>query len=279
MNEKREYRSNVFCMLMEEPCYALQVYNALNNTNDEDVSLVQMVRFDGGLLLSMRNDAAFIVGTDINLYEHQSTYNPNMPLRCLFYYAEMMSDYVKNKNIYSRTLIKLPIPHFVVFYNGKQKRPELETMSLASAFEKTIKEPEIDLKVSVYNINSNYNMEFLARCGVLRDYMYLIDKVQEYKDDGDALEIAIPKAVDHCISEHVLEKFLRERKGEVTSNMQIDLRWERLLELEKAESREEGLEAGMGIAVRRLYAKGMSIDEIADSLEMDIEVVKKIIEE
>lgn len=125
-------------------------------------------------------------------------------------------------------------------------------------------------------------MEFLAHCGVLRDYMYLVDKVQEYKDDGDALEIAIPKAVDHCISEHVLEKFLRERKGEVTSNMQIDLRWERLLELEKAESREEGreegLEAGMGIAVRKLYAKGMSIDEIADSLEMEMEVVKKIIE-
>lgn len=122
MNGNIEYKNDVFCMLMEYPENALQVYNALNNTDYTDAGLVEMKTIKGGISLSVKNDAAFIVGNDLNLYEHQSTYNPNMPIRHLIYFADIIEPYVKNRDLYSKKKIRIPVPHFVVFYNRECNR-------------------------------------------------------------------------------------------------------------------------------------------------------------
>ena len=66
----REYKSDVFSMLMENKTYALEVYNALNDTDYTDPEVVEVVDLDKGVSLSMRNDASFIVDMSINFYEH-----------------------------------------------------------------------------------------------------------------------------------------------------------------------------------------------------------------
>ncbi|MDY3109964.1 MAG: hypothetical protein SOW50_07575, partial [Lachnospiraceae bacterium] len=114
MTENREVKSDVFSMLMMEKKYALQVYNAVNNTNYENPEDIQIFRLEKGISLSMRNDASLILDMYLNIYEHQSTYSPNMPLRSLLYLAEMYKILVKDKDLYGRTLIKIPTPKFVV---------------------------------------------------------------------------------------------------------------------------------------------------------------------
>ena len=93
----RQYKSNSFSLLMKEKKYALQTYNALNNTDYSDPELVEIINIDGGMLLSVRNDASFIIENDLNVYEHQSTVNQNMPLRFLIYVAMAYREYVKEE--------------------------------------------------------------------------------------------------------------------------------------------------------------------------------------
>ncbi len=118
MTENQEYKSDVFSMIMGVPEYALQTYNVLNHSNLDDPDEVEIRRLDSGIFLSRRNDASFIVDTDLNFYEHQSTYNPNMPLRGLIYFVGVIKDLTKGRNLFGQKQIRLPVPHFVVFYNG-----------------------------------------------------------------------------------------------------------------------------------------------------------------
>ena len=125
MSGNREYKSDVFSMLMQDKERALQLYNAMNGSSYDNPEDVEMVIHDGGISLSVRNDASFIVDARLSIYEHQSTVCPNMPVRSLIYFSVILSDMLSDKkkgtksgkNIYGRRLVKIPTPHFVVFYN------------------------------------------------------------------------------------------------------------------------------------------------------------------
>ncbi len=123
LHAKREHKSRVFEMLFSQKQEALSLYNAVNKTNYTDPEALNMVTIEDALYMSMKNDVAFIVASDLNLYEHQSTYNPNMPLRGLFYYSRLYEAYVEMNglDIYSTTQLKLPKPQFIVFYNGENR--------------------------------------------------------------------------------------------------------------------------------------------------------------
>lgn len=284
MEGNREYRSDVFSMLMEEKEYALQVYNALNNTHYMDASVIEMKRLDKGISLSMRNDCAFFLDTDFNLYEHQSTHNPNMPLRFLIYYAYSMQDYIKDYDLYGRRLIRIPAPHFVVFYNGAELRPEYEVMELSSAFMNN-NNKGLELKVDVMNINCNNNAKFLEQCDILREYMYLVNLVNANMRRETSLGEAISKAIDDCIENHILEEFLRKRRGEVEKSMVLDYTWERREELirrdEYAEGRAEGRAEGAVNKTIELINKklnrGKNILQIAEELETDEAEIRDLI--
>ena len=144
MSGNREYKSDVFSMLMQDKERALQLYNAMNGSSYDNPEDVEIVIHDGGISLSVRNDASFIVDARLSIYEHQSTVCPNMPVRSLIYFSVILSDMLSDKkkgtksgkNIYGRRLVKIPTPHFVVFYNGEEEQPEVQELKLSDAFEK-----------------------------------------------------------------------------------------------------------------------------------------------
>ena len=137
MTENREFKSDVFSMLMEDKRNALQVYNALNGSSHEDPEMVEIYTLEKGISLSVRNDAAFIIDNEISIYEHQSSYNPNMPLRALIYFTTVIKGFItKNRDLFSTRMITIPTPHFAVFYNGRKDRPEREVLKLSSSYAK-----------------------------------------------------------------------------------------------------------------------------------------------
>lgn len=241
--ENREHKSDVFSMLMEYPEYALDVYNALNGTSYEDPDLVEIKTLEKGISLSIRNDAAFIIGADVSIYEHQSKYSKNMPLRSLIYFAEIVKSYIKERNldIYGRRLVSIPRPQFVVFYNGTEIRPEVEIQRLSDAYEHD-EEISLELKCIVYNINPNNNDKLKKESYVLEGYATFVEKVREVArhDAMHAVEIAI----EYCKSNNILKEFFIARKGEVLKNMTLDMTFEARESMIRRDAREEGREEG-----------------------------------
>ena len=266
--ENREVRSDVFSMLLEDKQNALEIYNALNGSDYKDAELIEAKTLEKGISLTIRNDAAFIVDMNLNIYEHQSTYSRSLPLRLLIYISEIIKPYIKNSNIYSRRAIEIPTPHFVVFYNGVEKRPKKEILKLSDAFVHKMEQPELELICTAYNINPGIGDEILSTCKVLNEYAQFIDKVRYFASEND--DNPIGQAIDWCIDNHILEDFLRRRKPEVLKNMTIDMTFERREELIRQEEYQEGLSKG----------KQLSIIELLEELGVVPDVVKeKIIAE
>ena len=286
MAVNREYKSDVFSMLMEDKANALEIYNALNDSHYERPEDVEIILLEKGISLSIHNDATFIIDMYMNFYEHQSTYNPNMPLRDLIYYANTMEKRLKQekRDLFSRQLIKIPTPRFAVFYNGTEKRPAKETLRLSDAFVHSMEVPELELICTVYNINPGCNGELLEKSEVLRGYTTFVELVRRLEREYNSLETAIDRAMDECIRQHIFEDFFRERKDEVRKMTELDFTWERREELirmeERAEGRVEGRAEGQMCSLITKVVKKMKknypVEQIADELEEEEAVIRKI---
>ena len=224
-NGNREYKSDVISMMLQIPEYALDVYNAMNDSAYTDPDMIQIMRLENGISLSVRNDASFFISNYLNLYEHQSTYSPNAPLRFLIYLTNLLKTTIRKRDLYSRKRVQIATPHFAVFYNGTEKRPEKEVLKLSDAFINRTDTPEIELTVTVYNINPDNNTQLLEKSEVLRSYMIFVNRVREnlehqkkiaqnapeYDETAyeEELEVAINEAIDYCVKHHIMEEFFR----------------------------------------------------------------------
>ncbi|MGN0153622.1 MAG: hypothetical protein ACI4A3_04175, partial [Lachnospiraceae bacterium] len=246
MTGNREYKSDVFSMLMEDPKNALNLYNAMNDSNYTDPNLVEICVLDRGISLTVHNDASFVLDMNLSIYEHQSTVCPNMPVRSLIYFTSILERMLKNRNIFGRRLIKIPTPRFAVFYNGEEEQPEQYELKLSEAFEHPMENPEIELTCKVYNINYGKNRELLEKCSFLKEYMIFVDYVREnHRINGyENLEHSIETAIDRCIEENVLREFLIEHRSEVVKVVKLDYTFDRQLTLEREDSRAEGRAEG-----------------------------------
>lgn len=262
MEGNREYKSDVFSLLMENSNNALELYNAVNGSNYTDSSMIEMCRLDGGISLSVRNDAAFILDMRLSIYEHQSTVCPNMPLRSFIYLANILERMIKKYNVFGRKLVKIPTPKFAIFYNGEEKQPEQYELKLSDAFLCPVEDPELELKCTVYNINYGKNKELLEKCSFLREYMTFVDYVRHFLKElgSDKLEHAIEVAIDRCIKENVLRDFLIEHRSEVVKVTTLDYTFERQLELEREEKLAEGLEEGLAKGRAEGLEKGREVN-------------------
>ena len=210
--------------------------------------------------MGMKNDLAFIMDTNLYLYEHQSTYNPNMPLRDLFYICSEYQKLVDKKSLYSSTLQKIPAPNFIEFYNGSTAAPDCTELRLSSAFEHLSDEPKLELIVTVLNVNEGHNADLMQHCNTLNEYAQYVARVRLYAADM-SLDQAVERAVDECIREGILAEFLTCNRNEVIS-MSI-FEYDKELEekkLRKAEY-EAGREAGFSEGEKHGHETGFSEGE------------------
>ena len=247
MTGNREYKSDVFSMLLEDKENALLLYNALNDSDYSNPDDVEICTLEKGISLTVRNDASFVIDSSLNIYEHQSTVCPNMPLRSLIYVANHLEKRIKQQrlNLFGHTLVKIPTPKFIVFYNGKENQPEKCEYKLSDCFEKETDNPQLELKCIVYNINKGNNASLLEKCSFLKEYMIFIDYVRYYYDEKNmALADAIEYAINRCIDENILREFLINRREEVAKVTNLDFTFERQIELEREEAENKGLIRG-----------------------------------
>lgn len=282
----RKYKDTVFRMLFSDRNNLLSLYNAVNGSNYEDPDALEIVTLENAVYMGMKNDLAFIVDTGLFLYEHQSTYNPNMPLRDLFYISGEYQKLVNHKSLYSSVLQKLPAPNFIVFYNGSEREEDCWTNYLSESYENLAGEPNLELKVLTLNINEGHNPELMEQCQILREYAQYVAKVREYAREAD-LDTAVEQAVNDCIQNGILAEFLRKNKSEVIAMSIFEYdKEEEERKLRKAEYEagvadgfnngfNDGINTAKKDAAITLAELHMPIEQIALALKVDIEAVKE----
>ena len=274
----RNYKDTVFRMLFSDRKNLLSLYNAVNQSNYKNPEDLEIVTLENAIYMGIKNDLAFIMDTNLYLYEHQSTYNPNMPLRDLFYICSEYQKLVDKKSLFSSTLQKIPAPNFIEFYNGSTVISDCTELRLSSAFECLTEEPKLELIVTVLNVNEGHNADLMQHCSMLKEYAQYVARVRHYASDMP-LNQAVKRAVDECIREGILAEFLARNRNEVIS-MSI---FEYDKELEEKKLRKAEYEYGFAegekhaaieIAKRMLKTNNFSLEEIAAFSGVSLDDVK-----
>lgn len=288
----RNAKDRLFCYVFEHDRKALlQLYNALNHTDYQDEQALQIVTLDNVVYMAMNNDVAFLLIGTLNMYEHQSTFCPNLPLRFLLYIAAEYEGLVAkmNANIYGQNLIPLPAPQCVVFYNGEDEMADEQYLYLTDAFanEKGKKsESCLELTVRMLNINYGHNPELMAACKRLDEYSRLVDRIKMYRRNGFSTDQSIDAAVVYCIDHGIMEDILLPFRAEVKKMLLTEYNERKYMRMFRKEARAEGLAEGRvegraegraeGIAhiLNVMLQNGASAEEISALTGMSVEEIK-----
>lgn len=240
MKVNRIYKDRLFRLVFSDRRNLLELYNALNGSHYEDPEALEITTLEDAIYMSVKNDLSFLIDNVLNLYEHQSTYNPNMPVRGFFYLADAYRKYVEQRklNLYSSSLLPLPTPNYLVFYNGLKDAPDRMELRLSDAFAGK-GTPCLELKATMSNINLGHNRELMEHCKQLHQYAQFVDRVRCGVDLTGDLEQAVNLAVDQCINEGILAEVLSEHRAEVLSVILTDYNEEEHIAMEREEAKNE----------------------------------------
>lgn len=254
---QRNYKDTVFRMLFREKENLLSLYNALNGTTYEKTDDLEITTLENAVYMNYKNDISFVFDFELLLYEHQSTCNPNMPLRDLLYVTRVLQNRIRDANLYSRSLVRIPPPRFIVFYNGTEFQPEQQILQLSDSFEKKQEHPALELTVVVYNINLGHNQELLEACRLLKEYAQYVAQVRVYTKEMDFPE-AVEQAVTYCIRNGILADFLAKNRAEVIAVSIFEYDEEKHMKSEREEWREIGREEGLTIGRKEGVKTGVN---------------------
>ena len=266
---QRNVKDRLFRFLFEEDREALlQLYNALNGTDYREASQLEIVTIDSAVYVVMKNDLAFVLSGTLNMYEHQSTYSPNLPVRFLIYLAQEYQMVIERaqESIYGTGLIALPTPKCVVFYNGQRDVPERQTLKLSDAFTDKRHKSDVELTVQMYNINYGYNRELMEKCRRLGEYSEFVNVLRKFTDGRSDKREALSEAVDYCIGNGILEDVLRKRRSQVLGMLLEEFDVEKYERTLRKEGREEGREEGIRCIVEVLQEAGQTREFVIDKI-------------
>ncbi len=280
-----KYKDRLFNFIFgreENREWTLSLYNAVNGSDYTDASLIEFNTLSDVLFLRMKNDTSFIISDIMSVYEHQSTYNPNMPLRLLQYVGDLYAGYIaKNRlNKFGKKLIMLPVPKLVVFYNGEKDTADESILRLSDSFlQESRDKTDIEVNVRMVNINYGRNKQLMNYCKPLAEYAWFVDEVRSNQKNHD-LTASVKLALDSMPNNYVIREFLVTNRQEVEGMLDTEYNEAEVMELFKEEGREEGREEGslrtLVKQVTRKMKKEKTIEEIVEDLEENRETIERI---
>ena len=235
----RIYKDRLYKMIFNDKSELLKLYNAINGTHYDDPAMLTITTLDNAIYMTMENDLSFIIDMRLALYEQQSTVNPNLPLRFLMYITDIYSAYTKDMNIYGSKKVQIPLPSFVIFYNGVKSQPDRTEFLLSELFHPTTDQPALELKAVMLNINKGHNQELMNACHTLRDYSEYVARIRTYSAEMPLTD-AVEKAITECIHENILRDFLLKNRAEAKAMSIYEYDEEKTLRIFREEGYEDG---------------------------------------
>ena len=245
MEIKRNYKDGMFRRLFSDRERLIELYNALSGSNYGADTPVEIMTLDDAIFGDIKNDVCCLIDHRfILMTEHQSTVNPNMPLRMLSYAAREYERGGFTRNLYSRRLMKIPTPELYVLYNGTEEQPLERQLKLSDAFVEKCDKINIEIKVEVININYEKGSELLSRSRTLKEYSRFIHMIRE-RQDRMSLKEAVEETVSECMKEGILEEFLRKNGGYIMDFVNLELTREECEAIREEDGYMRGLEEGI----------------------------------
>ena len=245
----RKYKDRLFRFIFSDKGNLLQLYNAINDSHYNNPDDLVITTIDDVVYMGMKNDLSFIIDDVMSLYEHQSTYSPNLPLRGLFYFSAMYRNYIEpmKQKLYTDSPLRIPFPVYLVFYNGSMEEPERKEILLSDLFIQNGKglQPALECTALLLNINFGHNQELMEKCRILKEYAQFIHTIRSKISVGLPFQEAVETAVEDCISQNILSEILRKNKAEVIDMILTEYDENEFREFLKEDSWKKGHEAGV----------------------------------
>ena len=258
------------------------------------LELLEINTLENAVYMSMKNDLSFLIDGRLSLYEHQSTYNPNLPLRFLIYISQLYAGMTRNENLYGTKVVQIPPPEFVIFYNGEKDMPEETLLRLSDMYRIKVENPKLELEAVMLNISGSNNSRLKEACRTLKDYAVYTDKIRLYSKEQPLAE-AVERAIDECIAEDVLKDFLTKHRAEAKAMSIFEYDQEKHIRQEREEAWEEGRASGLqegrasglqegqasGLKLAemifRLFREGKTIEEISADCNLPAEQIRELL--
>lgn len=281
----RNFKDTLFRKIFDNKKDLLSLYNALNDTEHTDENQIVINTIENAIYIGYKNDISFVIDSELNLYEHQSSVNKNMPIRGLIYLTELYKGYIERNGlrIYNETPVKLPFPRYIVFYNGRDGEPERRVMPLSDSYmtndSNKDQEPCLELKALLININYGCNKEIMNKCQKLMEYSQLIALIRKHYDElvekyaklgihkskKEIFAEAVSLAIEEAIRNNILKEILRNNKAEVTNMLLTEFDEKDYIEGVKEESERRGEQRGRAEGEKR-----------GEQLTKIIQIIKKV---
>ncbi|MBM6970787.1 hypothetical protein H6A17_06945 [Mordavella massiliensis] len=269
-------------MIFEDKKKLLELYNAVSGKHYEDPELLEINTLENAIYMSMRNDLSFLIDARLSLYEHQSTYSPNLALRFLFYLSDILSGMTADANLYGTKKVQIPAPRFVVFYNGEEEQPDRQILKLSELYAVKEEVPKLEMEILMLNVNQGHNPELMEACHTLWEYAEYTGRVRKYAKDQPIAE-AVERAITECIREGVLKEFLEKNRREAKNVSIYEYDQEKHIRQEREEAWEAGERKGeenkLKNQIQKKLAKGKSVSEIAEALEEEEDTIQRLVKE
>ena len=296
----RNFKDTLFRKIFDNKKDLLSLYNALNDTEHTDEELIEINTIEDAIYIGYKNDISFVIDSELNLYEHQSSVNKNMPIRGLIYLTELYKGYIERNGlrIYNETPVKLPFPRYIVFYNGKDGEPERRVMPLSDSYmtndSNKGQKPCLELEALLININYGCNKELMNKCQKLMEYSQLVALIRKHYDElvekyaklgihksrKEIFAEAVSLAIEEAIRNNILKEILRNNKAEVTNMLLTEFDEKDYIEGVKEESERRGEQRGEQLAkitlIIKKVEKSKSLQTIASELEEEEADIKPI---
>ena len=295
---RRDFKDALFRFIFNRPEWALELYNALRGTDHSDPSEIEFTTIGDFLFLGMRNDVSFIIGSEMMVWEHQSTYSANLPARMIPYLGAAFGKYLRRfpRDYYGTALKPVPVPLIYCFYNGEKKRPPMEVLRLSDAYNVYIRQLEdnglewsfpgkdllggadASVEVQVIMVNVNYDEEheshdLLDKCRPLKEYSWLVAEVRENQGRYDNLALAINGALDAMPEDFAIRGLLMDHRREVYNMLYEDFDKQVMRRVGVEEGREQ---AHVEIATNLIRRGRDGAEEISDLVGMPLDEVVRL---
>ena len=287
-----KYKDRLFRLIFHEKKELLELYNAVNESNYKNPDELEITTIEDVVYMGMKNDLSFIIGDEMNLYEHQSSVCPNLPLRGLFYFSSVYKSYIEpvKRKLYSTSQLEIPFPQYIVFYNGTEERPEREELKLSNLFIENGKgkQPALECTALVLNVNYGHNKDLMERCKTLKEYAQFIAEIRRNLSYGMKAQEAVEEAVEKCIQNDILAGILRKNRGEIVDSILTEWDEDDFIAGVKEDSKNEGIKIGeeRGKIAGKIEAcqdfrlsKEETLMKIIKDFQLDKEEAEKYMEE
>ena len=265
-----ENKDRVFKLIFggEQKSWTLSLYNAINGSDYSNPDDITVTTLDDAIYCKMKNDVSFLISDTMNFYEHQSTFNPNMPLRMFLYAGGVYSEYVHDKGVELNcsTLRRIPAPKLVVFYNGKKTLEDRTILKLSDAFAEGQK-GDIEAEVTMLNINYGNNEELLGRCRPLCDYSIFVSTVRQLLTEGETMADAVHLAIRRLADDSPIKEYLLNKEAQVKLSCLTEFN----AQLHDEAMREEGRDIQARYTNDQMRSAGLDIEQRSKMLGLPVE--------